>query len=113
VTSEDVSREVRALRGELRAAVADGKVAGEPDKAKRLSLSEILAAHLAAMNRSSSEHSSVRLARNARGDTQVEVVVRTGDSPDVSTVDECAAKAADVYDRLRLIYPMNAEPTRE
>jgi hypothetical protein len=57
------------------------------------------------LTRGSREHSSVTLSRNAKGETQIEVVVRTGESDEVVTVDDAAAKADATYDRLRRRYP--------
>lgn len=70
------------------------------EKPKRLTLSEIVVALLAR----GGEHSSVKLSRNAKGDTQIEVTVRSGDQ-DVPTVDEASEKAAELYDALRERYP--------
>ncbi len=53
------------------------------------------------------ERSSVVLKTNARGEVQIEVTVRTGEAPDIATVDDCAAKARSVFDVLRAIYPLD------
>lgn len=50
--------------------------------------------------------SSVSLTRNAKGETQIEVVVRTGD--DVPTTTDAELIAQDVFDRLRARYPMSS-----
>ena len=72
------------------------------DATKRLSLSEVTRALL---DRGGSEHSSVTLTRNAKGETQIEVVVRTGEGGDVQTVEQAEEHAKQVYDRLRTAYP--------
>lgn len=54
------------------------------------------------------EHSSVTLKTNARGDVQIDVTVRTGETPAVATVDDAAAKARTVFDLLRTMYPLDA-----
>lgn len=93
---------VRALRDEL----AQLRAGRDPDaKPRRLTLSEILQAHLDRMAHAGGEHSSVELTRNAKGDTQIKVAVRTGDTDDTATVDDAAAKARHVYDLLRGFYP--------
>lgn len=69
---------------------------------KRMSLSQVVEALL---QRGGSEHSSVTLARNSKGETQIEVVVRTGDTGSVQTIEEAETAAAEVYDRLREKYP--------
>lgn len=71
---------------------------------KRLTLSAIVEQLL---QRGSSEHSAVTLSRNSKGETQIEVVVRTGDTGTVTTVEEAEAAAISVYDRLRGRYPMS------
>jgi len=83
---------------------------GEPQaKPKRMTQGEILAAFVERMQaQHGGEHSSVRLTRNARGDTQIEVAVRTGESDELATVDDAAAKAKAVYDLLRSLYPMSS-----
>lgn len=111
---EDYQAEVRRLRNELaelRAAqghanleVTDGG-AGRP---KRLTLSDIVESLLAAQSKHGGERSAVKLTRNARGDTQIEVTVRTGDSTGIETVDDCMAEANRVYEALILVYPMGA-----
>lgn len=73
------------------------------DASKRLTLSEILELLL---TRGSSEHSSVTLARNSRGETQIEVTVRTGDDGQIKTAADAAAHAQTLYDQLRSKYPM-------
>jgi hypothetical protein len=77
----------------------------QADTRSRVTLSEVVRALL---ERGSSEHSSVTLSRNARGETQIEVVVRTGDTGGVQTVAEAELLAVAVYDRLRGSYPFNA-----
>lgn len=61
------------------------------------------------LERGGTEHSSVTLSRNAKGATQIEVVVRTGDSGAVATVEEAEAVAISVYERLASRYPNVAE----
>jgi hypothetical protein len=69
---------------------------------KRMSLSQVVEALL---NRGGSEHSSVTISRNAKGETQLEVVVRTGETGNVQTIEEAEEAATAVYDRLREQYP--------
>jgi len=70
--------------------------------ARRLSLSQVVEKLL---ERGTSEHSSVTLSRNAKGETQLEVVVRTGESGAVQTIADAEQAARAVYDRLRAAYP--------
>lgn len=86
------------------ASTAAGEAAPAP---KRMSLSQVVEALL---QKGGSEHSSVTLARNAKGETQIEVVVRTGEAGDVTTIEEAEAAAIAVYDRLRELYAYTATP---
>jgi hypothetical protein len=53
------------------------------------------------------EQGTVELSRNAKGETQVEVQLRTGETgPEPHTLEEAAARAADTYGRLRRRFPM-------
>ncbi len=101
----DYQREVRRLRNELQQIRAGGADEGKP---RRLTLSEILQYHLDRMHNAGGEHSSVELTRNAKGDTQIKVSVRTGDSHEVQTAEHAAAKAREVYDALAMLYPMSS-----
>lgn len=73
---------------------------------KRMSLSQVVEALL---QRGGSEHSSVTISRNAKGETQLEVVVRTGDAGEVATIEQAEQHAREVYDRLRTAYPYGGE----
>lgn len=81
-----------------REAVANGTPAGG-----RMTLSKVLEALLAKR-----EHgmSSVTLTRNAKGETQIEVVVRTSEDGAVTTIEEAEAVAVRTFDALRNRYPM-------
>ena len=75
-----------------------------PDaKPRRLSMSAMLEL---LRTRGGHDRSSVSLNRNARGATQIEVTVRTGDGGDVLTIEDAETKAREVYDRLRASYPL-------
>lgn len=94
-----LSAELRQLRGQL-------KAAPEPGVARRLTLSEILEAHLDTMRaRATSGSSAVTLKENTHKTVQIEVTVRTGDDDDVLTVEDAAAKARATFDILRGFYP--------
>lgn len=81
------------------------------DKPRRLSQSQIVERLLHALNRGGQEHSTIELNRNAKGDTQIRVSVRTGEG-DIETVDEARAKAQEQYDHLRDLYPMSPVTTK-
>jgi hypothetical protein len=80
-------------------------VAAGGDAPRRLTLSQIVELLL---TKGGGEHSSVSLTRNAKGETQIEVTVRTGESDEVTTVDQAAAKAKATYNELRETYPHGA-----
>ncbi len=71
--------------------------------AKRLSLSQILELML---QRGSGDRSSVTLSRNARGDTQIEVVVRTSDEGSVLSASDALDEAVRLFDLARKRYPL-------
>lgn len=70
---------------------------------KRMTLSQVLELLLA---RGSADRSSVTLTRNAKGDTQIEVVVRTNELGDAQTVAQAYEQAIELYDRARARYPL-------
>lgn len=74
-------------------------------KPQRLSLSTILELMLA---RGSGDRSSVSLTRNAKGETQIEVVIRTGDSGEILSPADAEREASEVYNRLRAAYPLSS-----
>lgn len=98
-------REVRELRAELRAIEGGGMADEIQARPRRMSATRMLELML---TRGTREHSSVTLTRNARGETQIEVVVRTDDSGLVPDVDAAAAKARELFDELRATYPTSA-----
>lgn len=105
---EQYQSELRQLRAELAAVKAGGSHLREV-KPRRLTISEVLEAHLDTMRaRAGGEHDSVELSRNARGDVQIKVTVRTGEDPEVATIELAAAKARHVFDTVRGFYPMAA-----
>lgn len=77
-----------------------------PASPARMTLSRVVELLL---ERRNVERSSVTLTRNAKGETQIDVVVRTGDegSP-IVTVEDAEAAAGRVYDRLRARYPLTS-----
>lgn len=86
---------------------------GETAAPKRMSLSQVVEALL---QRGGGEHSSVTISRNAKGETQLEVVVRTGETGGLETIEQAEQAAQAVYDRLRVRYPFgsgsgNGEPS--
>lgn len=115
--TDEYQAEVTRLRNELaelrRALSGANLTVGELDvgRPKRVTLSEIVEQLIAAQSKHGGERSAVKLTRNARGDTQIEVTVRTGDSTGIETVDDCAAEANRVYEALSLVYPMGRART--
>jgi hypothetical protein len=58
----------------------------------------------ALLNRGGGENSSVSLVRNAKGETQIEVTVRTDDVA-ILTADAALAKARELYELACQAYP--------
>lgn len=110
MSAEDTARQVAALREELRELVASGRIEVAEAGARSITRAEILRGLIAALNKTGGEHSTVRLSRNAKGDTQIEVSVRTGDSPAIETAADASAEAVRIYTNLRELFPMNAGP---
>ena len=77
----------------------------ERDKGRRMTLSRMVEALL---ERRDHGPSSVTVARNAKGETQLEVVVRTAEGGPITTLEQAEAAACEVYDRLRRRYPMSS-----
>lgn len=63
------------------------------------------------LNRGGGEHSSVTITRNAKGEVQLEVVVRTAEQGDVQSADDAAAKAEAIFDGLVAKYPLSSGVT--
>lgn len=72
-------------------------------RTKRLTLSEVVERLLA---RGAGDRTSVALTRNAKGETQIEVVVRTTEDGEITTADAAADKALELYERLAARYPL-------
>lgn len=79
------------------------------DRPRRMTLSDVLERLLA---RGAGEHSSVTLSRNSKGETQIEVTVRTGENEDVQTVEQAMSKARATYDDLTARYPTGSGSVR-
>lgn len=77
----------------------------DADAPRRMTLSRMVELLL---ERGSAAGSSVTLTRNAKGDTQIEVVVRTGDDDHPRTPEMAAGRARLIYDQLREQYPYPA-----
>jgi hypothetical protein len=81
------------------------------DRPPRLTLSQIVERQLHALARGGQDHSTIELVRNAKGDTQIKVSVRTGEG-DVETVEQARMKAEEQYDHLRALYPLGGPDAR-
>jgi hypothetical protein len=53
----------------------------------------------------------VTLSRNGKGETQIEVTVRTAEVDDLATPQDAERVAQDIYDRLRRVYPLASGTT--
>lgn len=81
-------------------------VSSEPARRLRAAdyIAEQRATITALLERGGGEHSSVVLTRNSKGDTQIEVTVRT-DSYALPTADAAYAKACELYNAACEAYP--------
>jgi hypothetical protein len=52
------------------------------------------------------DDAAVKLTRNAKGETQIEVDVKTDASSSAATIERAADKAETIYERLRRQYPL-------
>ena len=103
---DELKAELATIRAREAARAAAQAGQGSDEPRRRLTLSDIVGLMLAAQAHGGGEHSSVRLNRNARGDTQIEVTVRTGDSHGIDTASDAAAEALRLYNNLRELFPM-------
>jgi NAD(P)H-hydrate repair Nnr-like enzyme with NAD(P)H-hydrate epimerase domain len=78
----------------------------ELERTRKLSLSELARLQLQALSKQAGEHATVELVRNAKGETQIRVVARTGDEG-AETLAEAAELAQATYDALRMKYPLS------
>lgn len=69
---------------------------------KRLALSDVLTMVL---QRGSGNQDSVSLTRNAKGETQIEVVARSRENETLRMVEQ---RTRETYDRLRATYPLSS-----
>ena len=103
---QDYQREVRELQSErkrLRRVDGGGEGDRPADPPRRMTLSNVVELLL---TRNAPEHSSIDLSRNAKGETQISVTVRTGDVGGIETIEEAEQKVTELFDRLRARYPM-------
>jgi len=75
-------------------------------KPRRVTQGEII---MALLERGSSQSSSVTIARNAKGDVQFEVVIRTDPDHGIATPDEAKAIAETIADELTTKYPIGGD----
>ena len=103
---DHVREELRAIRAELVERREAERPTPEGEPRPRITQAEVLRYLLERQAKAGGEHSTVRLTRNAKGDTQIEVSVRTGEHEGIETVEAAAGKAQEVYDVLRAMYPL-------
>lgn len=106
MSSEETARQVELLREELASAIASGTLAAAGVEGRSITRAEILRGLLSAVNKTGGEHSTVKLSRNAKGEPQFEVSVRTGESAEIATAADAAAEAIRLYEMLAELFPM-------
>jgi hypothetical protein len=79
-----------------------------PDVPRRLRAVDVIADQRSMiaqlLERGGGERSSVTLTRNAKGETQIEVIVRTDDET-LTTADDAMKKARELYEAACTAYP--------
>jgi hypothetical protein len=108
-TSDDVLSELRTLHAELVRELRSRLAAAEAGDDKPLKQRDILRSFLTAMENRSGVSSSVVLSRNAKGDAQFEVTVRSGDSPEIVTAADAHREAVRIFDALSLTYKRESD----
>ena len=103
-TSDDVLGEVRRLHAELQRELRARLADAERGEDRPLRQRDILRAFLTQLENRGGVSSSVVISRNAKGDAQFEVTVRSGDSPEIVTAADAHAEAVRIYDALSLTY---------
>lgn len=106
-TADDYDAQLAQARAGTRP-IAPPEPGAPNGKPHRLTMTQVLEAHLAAMLKPAGVHSSVTVSRNAKGDFQYEVVVRAGDRPEIQTAADCAAEAHRIAADLAALLPMTA-----
>jgi hypothetical protein len=81
------------------------------ERPRRITQSEIVERLLHALSRGGQDHDTIELVRNAKGDTQIKVSVRTGEGG-IETIEEARTKATEQYDHLRDLYPIAPVTTK-
>lgn len=71
-------------------------------------LARVVELLIAALSRAHGDHSSVELTRNAKGDVQIKVGVRTGEQG-IETLEQAVELARKQYDELATAYPMGGD----
>lgn len=73
----------------------------------RLTLSELVPQLVDALQHRGGDHSSVELVRNAKGDVQIRVSVRTGEAG-IETPEQAADRARELFNSLAELYPLES-----
>jgi hypothetical protein len=94
---EDVYLALDNVRELLERRLPDVAEPGSEPKRRRVTKDDVLASFLAGLTRGGTEHSSVTLKNNAKGETQIEITVRTGESDEIDTAAKAFAEASRLY----------------
>lgn len=101
-------RSPRLVRDESKPEGAPGSLALEPpaERPRPLGASETARHLLAALAKRSGEHSAIEVARNARGDVQWKITVRSDPESQFSTPELAADEAERLHRRFEVLFPM-------
>lgn len=103
-TSDDVLSALSRLQGELVRELRAMLAGSAHDPERPLRQRDVLRSLLAANENRGGTSSSITISRNAKGDAQFEVTVRSGDSPEIQTAADAHAEAVRIFDALSLTY---------
>jgi hypothetical protein len=81
------------------------------EPARRITAAQIIEKQLEVMGRSSTRSRTVTLIRNAKANTQIELVNSSDDMDDATSFQALAEATAAVYDWLCLRYPPTPDTT--
>lgn len=110
---DDVYEEVAKLQRMFAERFPADPPDSEPAKRRRLTKDDVLAAHLASLTKPSLEHHSVTLKSNAKGETQVEVTVRTDPTVGLETPAQAFAEASRLYVQARQTFDAAGFPVSD
>lgn len=109
-STDDLYDELRQLRAVVLERLEQPAGEPAPPPRRRITKDDVLAAHLASLAKASPEHHSVTLKSNAKGETQIEVTVRTDPTIGIETPAQAFAEASRLYIQARGVFDAAGVP---